>query len=36
MTAANVVEGKADLALALIGEILPIAGAELTAAGREL
>jgi molybdate transport system substrate-binding protein len=29
MTAANVVEGKADLAFVLISEILPIAGAEL-------
>jgi molybdate transport system substrate-binding protein len=29
MTAANVVEGKADLAFTLISEILPIAGAEL-------
>jgi molybdate transport system substrate-binding protein len=29
LTAANVVEGKADLAFTLISEILPIAGAEL-------
>ena len=29
LTAANVVEGKADLAFVLISEILPIAGAEL-------
>ena len=29
MTAANVVEGKADLAFTMISEILPIAGVEL-------